>query len=319
MSKHNLPQKRSRLVLHADDLGMNRAVSEGILRGFREGLLTSTSLLANAPDAGRALQQWKALLAEHAAGKLPSAAARARLDDPDQPFDLGVHLNLTQGRPLSGSYPAELLDSHGRFPGVSALFLRLWRYGGKFQAAIRAELERQIQLACDRGVQPMHLNGHQYIEMLPGVAQVMPELLGRFGIKTIRVAWEGSLWRSTVLGGQFWKWPMARVKRAFAERFRARMDALGVAHPDMFFGTVHAGQIDVGLMRRFVTAGKRSELVEIGLHPGETAESASPDDRTNGWHDPLAALRTKELQMLCSAELAALLESAGWRLERLAT
>ena len=102
----------SRLVLHADDLGMNRAISEGILRGFREGLLTSTSLLANAPDAGRALQQWKGLLAEHAAGRLPSAAARRRLDDPDRPFDLGVHLNLTQGRPLSGSrYPAELLDA----------------------------------------------------------------------------------------------------------------------------------------------------------------------------------------------------------------
>lgn len=340
----------SRLVLHADDLGMNRAVTEGVLRGFREGLLTSTSLLANAPDAGRALQQWKALLAEHAAGKLPSAAARARLDDPDRSFDLGVHLNLTQGRPLLASYPGELLDSHNRFPGVSALFVRLWRYGGKFQAAIRAELERQIQLVCDQGMQPTHLNGHQYIEMLPGVAPIMPELLGRFGIKTIRVAWEGSLWRSTVLCGQFWKWPMARVKRAFAERFRARMDALGAAHPDMFFGTVHAGGIDLDLMRRFLTSGSVSErqsvpcsgracprclpsdmagkparysdarcpLVEIGLHPGETAEDESPQERANGWHDPLAALRPKELQMLCSAELAAFMQSVGWRLGRLA-
>ena len=43
-----------RLVLHADDFGMSRAVTDGILRGFQYGLLTSTSVLVNAPDAGRA-------------------------------------------------------------------------------------------------------------------------------------------------------------------------------------------------------------------------------------------------------------------------
>ena len=107
------------LALHADDFGMNRAVSDGILHGFRHGLLTSTSLLANAPDAARALSHWKELLADQAAGRLPSAEVRRRLGDPDCPFDLGVHLNLTQGRPLGGDrYPAELLDPQGRFPGV---------------------------------------------------------------------------------------------------------------------------------------------------------------------------------------------------------
>ena len=70
----------------------------------------------------------------------------------------------------------------------------------------------------------------------------MPELLERFGIKVVRVAWERSLWQSTVLRGRFWQWPLARVKRAFAQRFRTRMDALGVAHPDLFFGTVHCRQ-----------------------------------------------------------------------------
>ena len=212
----------SRLVLHADDLGMNRAVSEGILRGFREGLLTSTSLLANAPGCRpRHCNSGKSWRHEHAAGRLPSTATRKRLDDPDRPFDLGVHLNLTQGRPLSGSrYPAELLDPAGRFPGVLALFVRLRRYGGKFHAAIRAELDQQVQVVCDQGLQPTHLNGHQYIEMIPEVTQLMPELLGRFGIKVVRVAWERSLWQSTVLCGRFWQWPLAWVKRAFAERFR---------------------------------------------------------------------------------------------------
>jgi chitin disaccharide deacetylase len=309
----------SRLVLHADDLGMNRAVSAGVLHGFRHGLLTSTSVLANAPDAGRALDEWKALLAEHAAGRIPSAAARARLDDPPRPFDLGVHLNLTQGRPLTGGrYPAELLDADGRFLGIFALFARLRGSGRRFHTAVGEELGRQVQFVCGHGLQPTHLNGHQYIEMIPAVSEVVIELLARFHIKVVRVAWERRLWRSTVLRGRVGPWLLATVKRAFAGRFRIRMDALGVAHPDMFFGTAHAGSVDLRLLRQWLAGVRGQRLVEVGLHPGEAFESVLPDQRADGWHDPLAGSRPGELELLVSAELAAMLEAEGWRLGRLA-
>jgi hypothetical protein len=156
------------------------------------------------------------------------------------------------------------------------------------------------------------------------------------------VAWEPSLWQSTVLSGRFWQWPLSRVKRVFAARFRARMDTLGIAHTDVFFGTVSAGRVDLRRLRRFLAAekGVRNHLskrlgklggnvaqkvpdtfsvVEIGLHPGEKAEAMSPEDRANGWHDPLAALRPNELQMVSSAELPAFLGSVGWRFGRLGT
>ena len=97
---------QGRLVLHADDLGMSRTVTDGILRGFRQGLLTSTAVLANGPDASRALEQWKALTEQHAAGGLPSLPRRERLGDRGEPFDLGVHLNLTAGRPLGAIRPS---------------------------------------------------------------------------------------------------------------------------------------------------------------------------------------------------------------------
>ena len=297
---------------------MNQSVSDGVLRGFREGVLTSTSLLANAPDVGRAIPLWKALSADHVAGRLPSAAARQRLNDSQRPFDLGVHLNLTQGRPLLGNrYPAALLDSEGRFPGVFTLFSRLRRHGRRFHAAIQVELERQVQVVCDHGLRPTHLNGHQYIEMLPAVTEIVPHLLDRFAVKAVRVAREPSLWRSTVFRGQFWKWPPACVKRVYADRFRARMDAIGAAHTDVFFGTAHAGGVDLRLLQRFLTSARAVPSVEVGLHPGEASPDVSPEDRADGWHDPLAGSRPLELQMLTSAELPAFLESAGWRLGRL--
>lgn len=312
MLKYN--SRDTRLVLHADDLGINRAVTDGILRGFRDGLLTSTSLLANAPDVACALERWKGLDADRAAGHLPSQVIRRALGDPECPFDLGVHLNLTQGQPLSRGYPAELLDSEGCFPGVFAIFARLRRCGDRFHDAIRTELEQQVQVMLDRGLRPTHLNGHQYVEMIPAVTAVVPELLDRFGIKRVRVAWERSLLRSTVLRGHPWKWPLARVKHAFAGQFRAKMDAMSVSHPDVFFGTAHAGGVDLRLLRLFLTGASDARLIEIGLHPGE----APPEDRSAGWLDPLAQARPNELRMLLSAELRDYLKSSGRRLGRLA-
>ena len=327
LSPTAMPRELSgRLVLHADDFGMSRAVTDGILRAFRHGLLTSTSVLANGPDASRALDQWKALIEQHAAGALPSMPARRRLDDCREPLDLGVHLNLTQGRPL-GPYPSELLDPSGCFPGVVPLFFRLWRSGDRFHAAIRKELQRQVEFVRDQGLRPTHLNGHQYVELLPAVARWMPEMTARFGIGRVRVAWERSLVRTTLLTGRYaGNWPLACVKRRFAARFRAFADAQAMPHADRFYGTAHAGHIDLALLRRFLRPNRPRHshpagpepLVEIAVHPGEVAGAPSPAESAAAWRDPLAPWRPQELRMLMSDELVEFLASAGWGLGRLA-
>jgi hypothetical protein len=161
------------------------------------------------------------------------------------------------------------------------------------------------------------------------------------------VAWEPSLFRTTVLSGfHLGRWTLARVKRHYARRFRALVDAQRIAHPAAFFGTAHAGCVDLALLRLFLASarklssgadisvcpkcgipsgrqeclphrGKKCGLIEIALHPGTAAADASAVQDADGWHDPLAARRPGELQMLVSPELPALLESSGWRLGRL--
>jgi len=176
------------VVLHADDFGMNRHVTEGIVRGFSHGLLTSTSLLANAPDAHRALGEWRRLEQQRTVGRLGSGEARARLGEEIAPFDLGIHLNLTQGRPLSPQFPAELLDSAGMFSGIGPLFRHLRRRQHRFEPALGRELAAQIEFMLDRGFAPTHLNGHQYVEMLPGLYGTIRALLARYGIRVGAVA-----------------------------------------------------------------------------------------------------------------------------------
>ena len=241
--------------------------------------------MSNAPDAARALDLWKKLIAEQAADRLPSSAVRSRLFDPYSSFDLGMHLNLTQGRPLSGKeYPEELLDKAGRFPGVYSLFYRLERPGARWRQAVYSEFARQVEFLLDRGLQPTHLNGHQYVEMFPAVAGVIPQLLERYNIRVVRMALERSLFRSTVYEKfHLGDWLLARVKRSFAKRFRRRMDRLPARHADVFHGTAHAGRIDFDLMRLFLDDCRPGGLLEIGMHPaaetpGESANPPGGDD-----------------------------------------
>jgi chitin disaccharide deacetylase len=319
---------RRRIFLHADDFGMNRGVTDGIIHGFRQGLLTSTSLLSNAPDSARALTLWQELLDDQAAARLPLHSARSRLEDPLSRFDLGVHLNLTQGRPLTErNYPGELLDSEGRFPGIFALFSRLKRHGVRLCRQIQTELATQVEYLADHGLQPTHLNGHQYIEMLPIVAEFIPQLLHRYNIRVVRVAEEPALVRSTLMHNFTpHVWLLAHIKQMFAKRFHRRMEQLDVCYPSRFHGTAHAGKIDMSLIRLFLNDKNPTSPIEIGLHPGaeidaDFSESTvfpnSLSQENDGWTDPLATSRPNELRLITSPELADYLETHNYRLARL--
>ena len=155
-----------RIVLHADDFGMNPLVTDGILRGFEHGLLTSVSALANAPDVGRALREWKRLEPDRSNHDLPSSACRRRLEDPDRGL-----------RPWHTPESHPRATAHGRtatrpncstrkdaFPECFAYFAGFGSGGRRFAAALQSELSCQIQVLLDHGHRPTHLNGHQYVE-----------------------------------------------------------------------------------------------------------------------------------------------------------
>jgi predicted glycoside hydrolase/deacetylase ChbG (UPF0249 family) len=307
------------VLLHADDYGMNDAVTRGIVEGFRHGLLTSTSLLANAPAAEFALERWRILETERATGALPSTANRQRLNDTATTFDLGIHINLTQGRPLTGDwFPSELLDANGQFLSVGRLFAQLAIRGNRYREAITAELAAQIARMIDHGLPPSHLNGHQYIELMPIVRNIVPELLDRFHIPAVRLAYEPGLLRTTLVGSRnVAQWGLATIKRHFARRFRHQASRLNLHTTAAFFGTAHAGRIDLPIMQRFLKISRHATTIEIGLHPGQAVGTTTPTEIDECWHDPLATLRPVELQMLQSDKLIDLLASQQLSLGRL--
>jgi len=304
------------IALHADDFGMNEAVNAGIDAGFRHGLLTGTSLLANGPAAESAASIWTTLERERESGSLPSTPARRRLAEPGRPFDLGLHLNLTQGTPLTNDYPAELRNDDGAFCGVWRLARASIRAGMRHQPAIAREIAAQLARGRELGLTFGRVDGHQYVEMLPTVAAALEEQLSRSGVKYVRMAREPQLGRTTLGEGRIAAWLLALVKRRFAGRYVRRMREHGFAGPEPFFGTAHAGRITHEKLRQFVAALGDGATAEIGLHPAEATATARRSD--DPWFDPLADRRPRELAMLVDTDLVDELAEQNVRLGRVA-
>jgi predicted glycoside hydrolase/deacetylase ChbG (UPF0249 family) len=80
------------LIVNADDFGLSEAVNRAVIQAHENGIVTSTSIMAG----GEAF--------EHAA----ALAARCPT------LGVGVHLTLTELRPVAASTPS-LVRSDGRF------------------------------------------------------------------------------------------------------------------------------------------------------------------------------------------------------------
>jgi chitin disaccharide deacetylase len=157
------------LVVNADDFGISPGVNRGIVDAHRRGAVTAASLMANLPSAEDALER---------AAECPN-------------LDLGLHLTLTAGRPLT---PPEdvptLVDSAGRFHLLGALLARL-SLGRLRPDEIARELDAQVAWARARGVQPSHLDSHHHIHTHPAVARIVLQLAARHGIPYVRCPSEG--------------------------------------------------------------------------------------------------------------------------------
>lgn len=286
---------------------MNVPVNAGIISGFSHGVLTSASILANGPGFDDAVSRWTGLEQERVTGCLSSALIRRGLgDDGAWPFDLGVHLNLTQGTPLTPGFPDECLDAEGRFGGIGLVLRKLTLAPGRLRPAIVQELAAQITRVVDAGVRPTHLNGHHYVELIPALAEPIRALAARFQIPAVRAARERNVWTC-----------LALVKSGLASRLRHQLQHhLSLA--DAFVGTAHAGRMSLDILRPAVSDLQPGRTLEVGLHPGQTPLAANPRDLAEGWRDSIADLRPSDLALVQSRQLVELLAGAKVQLGRIA-
>ena len=148
-----------RLVINADDFGFTRDVNAGIVHAHREGILTSTTLMAN----GEAFED-----AVHLARETPT-------------LDIGCHLVLVQGRSLVSRRP---------FP-VRPLDLVVTLARGEMD--VYRELRAQVEAIIAAGLRPTHLDSHKHTHIIPAVFRSVVRLAHEFKIPYVRLPLDTTL------------------------------------------------------------------------------------------------------------------------------
>jgi chitin disaccharide deacetylase len=239
------PRPCARLVVSADDFGISPRINEGVVRAHREGIVTSASLMA----VGRAF--------EH--------AVQCCRDTPT--LDIGVHLTLTAEQPLLTSR-SSLIGGGGRFPESAGPFLRRWLTCSLRQADVQAEWSAQIERILAQGIRLTHLDSHQHVHCLPGLANLSQRLAKRYGIPFVRVPVEG------LRGGQ-WS-SLHGIKRLFGATalgccwMLARLTgAKKTKWGEMrFLGFHDGGRLDELRLKRMLRALRPGQTYELMCHPG---------------------------------------------------
>jgi hopanoid biosynthesis associated protein HpnK len=283
-----------RLIVNADDLGMASGVNCAIGEAHARGIVTSASLLANGMAFAEAVELARAM---------PS-------------LGVGVHLNLTSGRPVAreSEVPA-LVDARGMMRHTPAS-VGIGLAAGRVRVVeIERELRAQVEKILAAGIRPTHFDGHHHVHMLPQVFPVAARLAQEHGIGAMRLSVErpvalGSLLRRFSAASVLREYAAGRVLRivAFACDFRGILHRAGLAAPDYFLGLSHTGHLDSESLLE-ILYNLPSGTSELMCHPGYADASLAATGTR------LAAPREKELEALTAP--AALEALARLRAERI--
>lgn len=257
------------LVVTADDLGYSDGVDAAIVAAHRGGIVRSASLLVTFPRAEQA----------------------AELARSESGLEVGLHLDLVEGRPVSDpSRVRTLVDVDGRFLGLVRLFGRLAT--GRIRAAeIATEIREQVRRARSLGTPALAWDSHRHTHLFPLVARVVGAVARQSGARWVRRA-------SPLTASGSWKAAMLGAATAGSAPFLHGLPG-NDRYVDLTFRRPPADATWVGRLAAL------RDVVEVGAHPGPAGAYPA---------DPIAALRSRDLALLTDPALrAALGDVVRWR------
>lgn len=153
-SEKERKEEMGKVIINSDDFGYSNGVNYGIVDAHQQGILTSTTLMANMPGFDHAVKLKKEL--------------------PD--LGVGVHLTLTCGEPLLKNVDS-LMDG--------ANFKKLAFYQRPFEIdgdQLYEEWNAQIQKVYHAGIIPTHLDSHHHTHTFGMNQEVVVALAKKYGL-----------------------------------------------------------------------------------------------------------------------------------------
>ena len=235
------------LVINADDFGLSGGANRGIIKAWREGILTSASLMVGGSSFEEAVQ-----LARENPG-----------------LQVGLHLTLVQGRGVvKREETPSITDIEGNFTDNPVLAGMRYFFLKSLRDQLYREIEGQIVGFKETGLPLSHIDGHLNIHMHPVVFDILLELMPRHGITSFRLSRERLLTDLRLAPRRF----MGKAADAFifsrlSSRSLAGLDRLGVRYGVEVKGLLNSGRMTEGYLLN-VLDELQDGLTEIYFHPG---------------------------------------------------
>ena len=202
------PQKY--LIITADDFGASENINEGIALAAEKKAITEISVLTNFRES---LPQLKKIATDH----------------PE--IGIGVHLNITTGRPvLSPDKIPSLVSETGNFYTIEEIFIRLTNIS---LTELKIELRAQIIALRESGITPDHLSDqHGILSLYSPLFDVVIELAKEFSLPL----------RSPVLAGM--KYPDLFPESEMRKYWKKTGIRYALANPIAIYSLIRYGRID---------------------------------------------------------------------------
>jgi chitin disaccharide deacetylase len=276
------------LIVNADDFGLTTGVNRAIVETHRDGIVSSTTLMATGPAFDDAVRD---------ARTLPK-------------LSVGCHVVLTDGTPAS---PPEAVDTlvairsaepERFFPKLSGFAARA-TMGGFDREQLVAEITAQIRKIQATGIQVTHLDSHKHAHIFPEILNAMLRAARICGVKAIRspfvpmkaIMAQHFAGKRTLLK----RYGQVRILNTFAGNFRRQTQRAGIVSPDGVIGVIETGVLDGTLLRQALTSLPEGTW-ELVCHPGYV------DADLRAAHTRLLEARERERSLLTSPELKEFLQ-----------
>mgnify|MGYP001560745460 CR=1 FL=1 len=230
-----------KLIINADDLGYTKEINKAIIYAFKKGVVTSASIMAN----------------------MPAFSDAVKLCKKDPKLDIGIHLNITTGKPvLNPNEIKSLIDSKGNFSLTSTL-IKLFLNRINLNE-IEKEFDAQIKKVISANLKPTHLDSHHHlIHIFPGILNRTIKLMKMYNLKWIRVPDEkfyNSYYNIQLLnkvGLSFFSIPV-----------RKKLYKNNLKHTGNFFGLLHERNVSMKSFKKIIGLLSDKEVNELCCHPG---------------------------------------------------
>jgi len=249
MASDSLPSRTQPpgLIVNADDLGIHPDINAGILSAYRNGILTSCTMLMTTA------------FREHTVRDYVRPAV----------LPIGIHLSLTLGQAVAPhDQVPDLVDEQGNLKlTADRLVFASFKgdRGRDLLDQIGREFSAQLGLARDSGLHPTHADSHQHVHMNPTIFRLLEDLLPRYGIKHLRYASErfhvvASDLPALIRRNNPAKWALLR--------WRSRQLRPQLATTADFAGILYSGIMTKRALMAEIMRLRATGSLEICIHPG---------------------------------------------------